>query len=88
MAILLIFALRLLTVALSGNRWGRWFEDRLIIGIALALTSVFLPFDVMIGLAVIALIGACLLALKFANDESGNQPPSKGSPNPQLTSRG
>lgn len=86
--ILLIFALRLLTVALSGNRWGRWFEDRLIIGIALALTSVFLPFDVMIGLAVIALIGACLLALKFANDESGNQPPSKGSPNPQLTSRG
>lgn len=86
--ILLIIALRLLPVALPQERWVHWFEDRLTIGLCLALASLFLPFDVTIGLAVIALIGACLLALKIRQNESGNRPSSKGSPNPQLTSRG
>ncbi len=85
--ILLICALRLLPVALPNVRWVQWFEDRLVIGSALALASVFLPFDVAVGLAVISLIGTCWLALQFGQKESGTGASSKGSPNPRLTSR-
>lgn len=85
--ILLICALRLLPVALPTNRWARWCEDRLLVGIVLALTSMFLPFDVTLGLAVITLFGTCLVALQLGRNESGSVALAKGSPNSQLTSR-
>ncbi|WP_197274622.1 hypothetical protein [Novosphingobium sp. AAP83] len=86
--ILLIFALRLLPLALPDSRWPHWFEDRIVVGFGLALSSAFLPFDSTICLAVIALIGTCLLSLQSAQNERRFHAPSKGSPNPQLTTRG
>lgn len=86
--VLLMFALRLLPLALPDKRWAASFEDRLTVGFALALSSVFMPFDATIGLVVIALIGTCLLALQFAQNERRFGAASKGSPNPQLTTRG
>lgn len=85
--ILLVCALRLLPVALPDSRWARWCEDRLLVGLCLALASVFLPFDVTLGLVVISLIGACLVALQLARRESGSGSVTKVSPNSQLTSR-
>lgn len=85
--IMLIVALRLLPVALPDRRWAQWCEDRLLVGIALALVSMILPFDITLGLAVILMIGACLVVLQLARNGSGSVALSKGSPNSQLTSR-
>lgn len=80
---LLVCAMRLAPLALPASRWSRWTEDRLLAGFALASASLFLPFDSAIGLAVIALIGGCLVAVQVGNYRGGT-----GSPNPRLTSRG
>lgn len=85
--ILLICALRLLPVALPSHRWARWLEDRLLVGIALSLASLFLPFDVTIALAVIGLIGTCLVTLQIGHAKGGMGGTQTGSPNPQLTTR-
>lgn len=74
--VLLIGATRLVPLALPNRTWSRWLEDKLLIGGALAIICIFLPFDVAIGLAVLALLGACLFTLQFAG----------ASPNPRLTS--
>lgn len=85
--VLLVLALRLLPLALPEDRRLHWFEDKLVIGFALALASAFAPFDVAVGLAVVALLITCILTLKMMQNESGIPVSSKGSPNPQLTSR-
>lgn len=85
--ILLIGSLRLLPAVLPHNRLAPWLEDRLVIGVALALTSAFLSFDFTIGLAVVTLTATCLLTLHFGKSENTIGGSSKGSPNPQLTSR-
>lgn len=85
--ILLICALRLLPLALPTKGWSRWLEDRFLIGLLLSLTSVFLPFDITIAVAVIALIGTCLVMLQTGRIKSGSAGALKGSPNPELTTR-
>ncbi len=85
--LLLVLALRLLPVALPRRRWPHWLEDRLLIGVALALTSAALPFDLTIGVAVIALFGACLVTLQLGKRQGASEQNEAGSPNPQLTSR-
>jgi uncharacterized membrane protein len=51
-------------------------QDKLVVGVTLTIICIFLPFDAAIGLAVLALLGACLFTLQFA----------AASPNPRLTS--
>lgn len=80
--LLLVGGARLVRLALPGRSAKGWLSDRLVLGFLLALYSAFLPFDVAIGLSVLALLGSCLLALQFAADVR-----PAGSPNPQLTSR-
>lgn len=80
--LLLVIIARIVPLALPGKRWAHWLEDRLIIGVFLAASSAFLPFDVCIGLAVLALAGVCLVALQM-----GRRAIDNASPNPRLTSR-
>ncbi len=80
--LLLVCVARMVPLALPGKRWSHWLEDRLLVGIALAATSAFLPFDATIGLAVIALVSACLVVLQM-----GRGTIKTASPNPRLTSR-
>lgn len=76
--LLLVLVARLLPAALPNRRWPHWLQDRLLLGFALAAASLFLPFDLTIGVCVIGLLGAGLLLL---------QPDRTVPPNPQLTSR-
>lgn len=94
--LLLVGGTRLARLALPGRRWAASFEDRLLLGLGLAVASVLLPFDATIGLAVLALFGTCLFALRFTTGRSGkgDRPGGKlsasrsgeGSPNSRLTS--
>lgn len=81
--ILLVCAFRLAPLVLPSSRWSRWIEDRMLSGLGLALASLFLPFDSAIGLAVLALILGCIVAVQVANGRG-----EPGSPNSRLTSRG
>lgn len=74
--LLLIGATRLVPLALPNRKWSRWLQDKLLVGGAMALACIFLPFDVSVGLAVLVLLGACLIALHL----------EERSPNPRLTS--
>ncbi len=85
--LLLVLATRLLPVALPRRRWSHWLEDRMLIGTGLALTSLALPFDLTIGVAVVGLIGACLVTLQLSKRQGASGLNEAASPNPQLTSR-
>lgn len=80
--LLLIGGLRLVRLALARVPRVHWLEDRLVLGLLLALAGLALPFDAAIALAVVALLGTCLLMLQF-----GTIAPTAKSPNSQLTSR-
>ena len=80
--ILLVGGARLVRLALPRFPRSAWLEDRLVFGLLLAIVSVALPFDATIGLAVLALLGTCLLLLQL-----GRSPATERSPNSQLTSR-
>ncbi|WP_205525185.1 hypothetical protein [Novosphingobium sp. THN1] len=80
--ILLIGGARLVRLALPRFPRSAWLEDRLAFGLVLAIASITLPFDAAIGVAVLTLLGTCLLLLQF-----GTTPATDRSPNPQLTSR-
>jgi hypothetical protein len=80
--LVLVGGARLVRLALSARPRARWLEDRLMLGLLMALASVVLPFDATIGLAVITLLGTCMLLLQF-----GTIAAREASPNPQLTSR-
>lgn len=84
---LLVCAARLLPLALPRNRWVHWLEDRLLMGVFLALTSLFLPFDAVVGLCVIALMSLCLVMLKTTAGDRADKGLAEPSPNSQLTSR-
>lgn len=85
--LLLVLAARLVPLALPGNRWAHFLQDRLLMGLFLALASVFLPFDAMVGLCVIAMIALCLFLFQTGADIGATRDPAKPPPNPQLTSR-
>lgn len=85
--LLLIGGARLVALVLPGHRWARWLTDRLVLGVALAVAHLVLPFDTAIGLAVLLLYGACLVTLQFRANRPGSAPIAPASPNPQLTSR-
>ncbi|MES2302268.1 MAG: hypothetical protein V4521_09380 [Pseudomonadota bacterium] len=80
--LLLVILARIVPLALPGKSWSHWLEDRLLIGVFIAAASAFLPFDVSMGLAVVALAGTCLVALQI-----GQRAIESVSPNPRLTSR-
>lgn len=94
--LLLVGGTRLVRLALSGRRWAGLLDDRLLFGLGLAIASVLLPFDVALGLAVLALFGTCLFTLQFAAGGAGKRDQAaerlssshsgEGSPNSRLTS--
>lgn len=73
--LLLIASLRLVPLALPHRRWALVLNDRLLVSIALAGTSLLLPFDLAAAAAVLVLLGFCLFDLQFGRPSS----------NPQLT---
>ncbi|CAM3986649.1 CDP-alcohol phosphatidyltransferase [Novosphingobium lubricantis] len=85
--ILLIGSTRLAPAILSGRGWAYWLEDRLMLGCALALVSLFAPFDLVIGMLVLGLLGVCLILVQNERPADADMPSSGASPNPQLTSR-
>jgi len=85
--LLLVGGARLVALALPGQVWAHWLSDRMVIALFLVAASLFLPFDAAIGLAVIALFGACLLTLQFGTIPPETGPTAASAPNLQLTTR-
>lgn len=85
--LLLVLVARLLPLALPRRRWPHWLEDRLLVGVGLALASVFLPFDLTVGAVVVGLMVACLVTLHLSRGQGAPGSNEAASPNPQLTSR-
>lgn len=85
--LLLVGGARLVALVLPQRQWARWISDRLVIAVLLMGASVFLPFDAAIGVAVIALFGACLFTLQFGTIPTETGPTAGAAPNLQLTTR-
>ncbi|MBF9150088.1 hypothetical protein [Novosphingobium jiangmenense] len=85
--LLLVGGARLARLILAHTRGAHWLEDRLALGTLLAIVSIVLPFDAAIMLAVLTLLGTCLLMLQFGTAPAVAKAQAGGSPNPQLTSR-
>ena len=85
--VLLVGGARLLTLALPGKRWARWFSDRLVLALILAGFSALLPFDLAVGFAVVVMFGACLATLQIGANPAPTGSSDTPSPNLQLTTR-
>jgi hypothetical protein len=85
--LLLVGGARLVVLALPRQPWARWLSDRMVVALLLAVFSLFLPFDAAVGLAVVALFGACLLTLQFGTIPPETGPSATPAPNLRLTTR-
>lgn len=67
------------------GRWVRLCEDRLLIALALALSSVLLPFSDAVGVAALGLLALALWLADAAPSDDEPPLPGPSSPNPPLT---